>query len=87
MEELKKIRNDLMEKWNFFAKLGGEWNDGYFHAICDAIENVDDVIRTLERSEQKNKPLDFHHYSKSYGTDSVNWAILTKKTFWKKNEK
>jgi hypothetical protein len=54
MKELENIRKQLVAKWNLFSKLGGEWNDGYFAAIRDALSIVDDEINSLEKKDRKN---------------------------------
>lgn len=89
MEELKRVRAELMEKWNLFTKLGGEWNDGYFHAISDAVEAVDKAIRSLETSLRPVKEINFDHksYIEKQELPNINWSILNKKTFWKLDEK
>jgi len=86
MKELQSLRVKLMEKWNLFAKLGGEWNDGYFQAIRETISMIDDAIKSLERAEQKNKSIDYSAHIKNYEVDKINWSTLNKKTFWKNYE-
>lgn len=89
MEELKRLRAELMEKWNFFAKLGGEWNDGYFHAISDAVEIIGKEIRSLEKPlRQLNKSVHDHNpYIEKQEMPNTDWNIINKKSFWKIDEK
>ena len=89
MEELKRLRAELMEKWNFFSKLGGEWNDGYFHAISDAVEIIDKEIRSLEKPlRQLNESVHDHNpYIEKQEMPNIDWKIINKKSFWKIDEK
>jgi hypothetical protein len=82
MEELVDLRVKLMEKYELFSKLGGEWNAGYFQGIAEALSILEDAIRTLERQKLKSKQ-SVDHYHKSIKNNKndawkINWDLKKK---------
>ena len=60
--DIYDVREKLMEQFQLFKSLGGEWNAGYFSSIQFAVSLVNDYIRLLESVEEKKSNVQNYHF-------------------------
>jgi len=60
--DIYDVKEKLMERFQLFKSLGGEWNAGYFSSIQFAVNLVNDYIRFLESVEEKKYNVQKHHF-------------------------
>lgn len=60
--DIYDVKEKLMEQFQLFKSLGGEWNAGYFSSIQFAVSLVNDYIRLLESVEEKKSNVKNHHF-------------------------